>query len=161
MLLASQDPFYHPQRWGDVWWSGLQVGRRVPPLPRARRLPAKRAPLAHAKHRTRHPIVSRIATRRPQTWRPQTRPHGSSFRLLVLTLHQALRNRAATRAQHEPRTLVMLLARLAERASAPRGREAVVEHEHALHVEALRHITNHLVRRWREGAVAVEELPRA
>ena len=44
-------------------------------------------------------------------------------------------------------------------ASAPRWGEAVVEHEHALHVEALGHVRHELVRGGREGAVAVEELP--
>ena len=44
-------------------------------------------------------------------------------------------------------------------ASAPRWGEAVVEHEHALHVEALGYVRHELVRGGREGAVAVEELP--
>ena len=44
-------------------------------------------------------------------------------------------------------------------ASAPRWGEAVVEHEHALHVEALGDVRHELVRGGREGAVAVEELP--
>ena len=54
-----------------------------------------------------------------------------------------------------------LLALLSRRplASAPRWGEAVVEHEHALHVEALGDVGDELVRGRRKGAVAVEELP--
>ena len=44
-------------------------------------------------------------------------------------------------------------------ASAPRWGEAVVEHEHTLHVEALGDVGDELVRGRRKGAVAVEELP--
>ena len=44
-------------------------------------------------------------------------------------------------------------------ASAPGWGAAVVQHEHAFDVEAKRHVRDELVRRRRERAVAVEELP--
>lgn len=45
--------------------------------------------------------------------------------------------------------------------SAPRGRGAVVEHEHAVDVEAARQVGHELIRRGRECAVAIHELRRA
>lgn len=59
-----------------------------------------------------------------------------------------------------PPSLCVLASRRSELASsAPRWGEAVVEHEHTLHVEALGDVRHELVRGRRKGAVAVEELP--
>lgn len=111
-----------------------------------------------------HPRAARRLARRPPLLEV-VRGHDRKdvrVEVLLLLLMRVLVARASRRPSHRSTRALSSRSSVPCRhragSSAPRRRAAVVEHQHALRMEALRHIRDELVRRRRKGAVAVEKL---